>query len=194
MLFSGQLSFSEVEMSEEQCNNVVVEVNWDFWMNNDFMRILNSGVPLYLNASRDNRISAIYLAKPEIYNHPSVVSLLKSAPVLHENVACRALGDACKKGDVERVRELLTEGLADVNNDDDDGYTPLIHATIYNQTSVVSLLLTYKDLALDKATKNGYTALHFTCGHTFGEGGTSFPTFFFNEVNKSHTRELYFNI
>merc|ERR1719233_831978 len=39
--------------------------------------------------------------------------------------------------------------------------------------SVVSLLLSYKELVLDKATKKGYTALHFACG--VGGVGTSFP-------------------
>merc|ERR1719233_137929 len=39
--------------------------------------------------------------------------------------------------------------------------------------SVVSLLLSYNELVLDKATKEGYTALHFACD--VGEGGTSFP-------------------
>jgi len=158
-------------MSEEQRNNGV-EVNFDFWRNNDYMEILNSGVPLYVNDSRENWRSAIYCAKPEIYHLPSIVNLLKSAPVLHEKTDCHALGAACKSGDIERVRELLTEGLADINNDYYYGLTPLMIATKNNQTSVVSLLLTHKDLALDKATKMGLTALHFACG--FG-GGTSFP-------------------
>jgi len=158
-------------MYEEQCNNGV-EVNWDFWRNNDYMEILNSGVPLYVNDSRDNWFSAIYCAKPEIYHHPSIVNLLKSAPVLHENTACHALGVACESGDIERVRELLTGGLADINNVYYDGLTPLMIATKNNQTSVVSLLLTHKDLALDKATKWGLTALHIACGMG---GDTSFP-------------------
>jgi len=156
-------------MSEEQCNNVM-KVNRDFWWNNDYMEILNSGVPLYVSDASDNWISAIYCATPGIYRHPSIVNLLKSAPDLKKDTACRALGAACEQGDIERVRELLTEGLADINNDYDDR-TPLMHATYNNQTSVVSLLLTYKDLALDKVTKNGYTALHFACC----EGGLSVP-------------------
>ena len=78
------------------------------------MSILNSGVPLYVNNSRDNWISALYCAKPQIYHHPSIVSLLKSAPVLHKDTACYALGEACEKGDINRVKELLTEGMADI--------------------------------------------------------------------------------
>jgi len=164
-------------MSEEQCNNVV-EVNWDFWKNNDYMRILNSGVPLHVKDSSNNHclpgsvnwISARYCAKPEVYDHPSIVSLLKSAPGLQKDTACHALGVACMEGDVERVRELLTEGLADINNDH-FGRTPLMLAVKNNKTFVVALLLTYKDLVLDKPSVEGYTALHYACG--YGMGGTS---------------------
>jgi len=156
-------------MSEEQCNGVV-EVNCDFWMNNDYRSILNSGVPLSVDDSRNNWMNALFCSKPEIYHHPSIVNLLKSAPVLKKDTACCALNTACKSGDIERVKELLSEGLADINNDY-DGETPLMHATNKNQTSVMSLLLTYKDLVLDKATKEGYTALHFACD----ERGDSFP-------------------
>ena len=64
-LFSGHLSFSEVEMSEEQYNNVV-KVNRDFWWNYDYMRILNSGVPLQVGDSCDHYISVRGCARPEI--------------------------------------------------------------------------------------------------------------------------------
>jgi len=157
-------------MSEEQCNNGV-KVNGYFWLNNDYMKILNSGVPLYVNDSCDNLLSVLNCARPEIYHHPSIVNLLKSAPVLHKNTACHALGEACESGDIERVRELLTGGLADINNDYYEGRTPLMIATLNNKTSVVSLLLTHKDLILDKVTDEGYTALHIAC--VCVEGGTS---------------------
>jgi len=84
---------------------------------------------------------------------------------------CYALCLACQRGDIESVRELLTEGLADINNDYYIYLTPLMFATLHNQTSVVSLLLTCKELVLDKATERGSTALHFACR----DGGTSFP-------------------
>ena len=129
-------------MYEEQCTNIV-EVNFDFWEKNDYMKILNSGVPLYVSdSSDDNWISARYCAEPEIYNHPSIVNLLKTAPGLQKDTACRALAEACIDGDVEKVRKLLLEGLADINNEY-HGCTPLMLATANNKTSVVSLLLTY---------------------------------------------------
>jgi len=81
----------------------------------------------------------------------------------------RNLGKACESGDIEKVRELLIEG-ADINKEY-DGLTPLMHAAVNNKTSVVSLLLTYKELVLDKATEKGYTALHFACD----KGGISSP-------------------
>jgi len=84
---------------------------------------------------------------------------------------CYLLCIACQKGDIASVRELLTEGLADINNDYNLHLTPLMFATLSNQTSVVSLLLTCKELVLDKATREGNTALHFACR----DGRASFP-------------------
>jgi len=159
-------------MSEEQCNNAV-EVNWDFWCNNDYMRILKSGVPLSVNDSsdRDDWIFVEFCSKPEIYRLPSIVSLLKSAPLIHKETASYALCRACKSEDIDSVRELLIEGVADINNVDWEGLTPLMHSTLKNNTSVVSLLLKYKELVLDKVTEEGSTALHLAC---YGDG-TSFP-------------------
>jgi len=82
----------------------------------------------------------------------------------------RNLGKACASGDIEKMRKLLIEG-ADINKEYDGGLTPLMHATVNNKTTVVSLLLTNKELVLEKATKKGYTALHFACN----KGGASFP-------------------
>jgi len=150
-------------MSEGQCKNVV-EVNLDFWYEKDYMRILNSGVQLYVDDSRNNCISARYCAQPEIYHHPSIVRLLKSAPVLQKNTASYALGRACQDGNIETVRELLIGGLTDINNDYYHSRTPVMIAAMNNKPTVLSLLLTCKDLVLDKATKlEGYTALHYAC-------------------------------
>jgi len=154
-------------MSEEQCKKVV-EVNRDFWLENDYMRILDSGVPLYVDDSWYNWMSMLNCSKPEIYHHPSIVRLLKSSPVLHKNTASYALGKACQDGDIVRVRELFNEGVAGINDDVYlYGLTPLMIAAMNNQPSVVSLLLTYKELVLDKATNRGCTALHLACGKSF---------------------------
>ena len=177
----------KVIMSVEQCNKWV-EVNEDFWIRSNFMKILDSGVPLYLvnhrdlddiyasiRARDDFYTSVRYCAKLEIYSHPSIVRLLKSSPELHKKTACYAVGEACESGDIVTVKEMLSGGLVDINDcciGSWYGKTPLMHATIHNQISIVSLLLTYNHLVLDKATTQGYTALHFACD----KDGTSFPT------------------
>ena len=152
-------------MSEEHCNNWV-EVNREFWMKSDYRRILDSGVPLYVanSSSHDMSVSASYCAKPEIYSHPSIVRLLKSSPVLHKEAVQQKLSIACVKGDIETMKDLLSGGLVDINDGFIGlGFTPLMFATARNQTSIVSMLLTYNDLVLDKATEDGYTALHLAC-------------------------------
>ena len=158
-------------MSEEQCN-YWVEVNTEFWMKSDYMRILESGVPLYFcnSGALDRDISAIMCAKPEIYSHPSIVRLMKSSTVLHKETIQLKLGDACEFGDIVTMEELLIGGLVDINVCIRD-LTPLMHATALNQTSMVSMLLAYNNLELDTASWEGYNAFHFACG----KGGASFP-------------------
>jgi len=163
-------------MSEEQCNKGV-EVNVDFWRG-DYMKILDSGVPLFFvgkSSGFDLSRSAYHCAKPEIYNHPSIVRLLKSCPVLHKKTARYAVKNACEFGDIETVNALISRGLVDINillpslfiNN-----TLLMHATIHNQASIVSMLLTHNNLVLDKAREeDGATALHLACAFK----GTSFP-------------------
>ena len=148
----------KVEMSEEQGNNWV-EVNSDFWNKSDYMKILESGVPLFYvgNSSYcDLSTCAHRCAKPEIYNHPSIVRLLNSCPVLHKKTVIYAVEKACEFGDIETVKALISRGLVDINDGIiGRGLTPLMQATVYNQTSIVSMLLTYNNLVLDKATTEG---------------------------------------
>jgi len=177
-------------MSEEQCNKGV-EVNVGFWRG-DYMKILDSGVPLFFvgkSSGFDLPRSAYYCAKPEIYNHPSIVRLLKSCPVLHKKTARYAVKNACEFGDIETMNALISRGLVDINDD----FLPskvrqqsiskltlpyltyntlLMNATQLNQASSVSMLLTHNNLVLDKAREeDGATALHLACAFK----GTSFP-------------------
>ena len=165
---------SKVGMSEEQCNNWV-EVNRDFWKS-DYMKILDSGVPLFYvgnSSERDNTITAMCCAEPEIYSHPSMIRLLKSSPELHKKTAPYVMGKACRSSDIETMKELLHGGLVDINDEFlFIGETPLMYATIHNQASIVSMLLTHNNLVLDKAREeDGATALHLACNYK----GTSFP-------------------
>ncbi len=55
-------------------------------------------------------------------------------------LATEALAAAAKRGDVERVREVLEEGVSP-DAKDGGGYTPLIHAAARGRLAVVELLL-----------------------------------------------------
>ena len=165
-------------MSEEQCNKGV-EVNEGFWRG-DYMKILDSGVPLFFVGKSiiDLPRSAHYCAKPEIYNYPSIVRLLKSCPVLHKKTARYAVEIACEFGDLETMNAMISRGLFDLNDDDlllpssFFDHTLLMYATIHNQASIVSMLLTHNNLVLDKAREeDGATALHLACNSM----RTSFP-------------------
>ena len=50
------------------------------------------------------------------------------------------LNEACKTGNLERVKELIAGG-ADVNIQNNDGYTALIFASAYDYISVVQELI-----------------------------------------------------
>lgn len=90
----------------------------------------------------------------------------------HEPPGAVALFDACKKGDLEKVRQLLDQGV-DINvqraqpqkdiwmgvtPDLDVGFTPLMYAIEYRQPPVVDLLLE-KGADIEKRTVIGNTAL-----------------------------------
>ena len=48
--------------------------------------------------------------------------------------------DACENGDVEQVSSLISEGY-DVNEPDQEGFTPLIYAAFATQVNVCDLLV-----------------------------------------------------
>ena len=65
---------------------------------------------------------------------------------------------ACRKGNLERVRQLIQEGQ-DVNRDDSVGSTPLIWAAAYGQDQVVQELIR-AGADVNGKDKNKHTALH----------------------------------
>lgn len=68
---------------------------------------------------------------------------------------------AIKEGHVETVEELLTTRF-DVNCNDDEGFTPLHHATLYRNEFMVKFLLEHGAYPRAK-TRKGYTPLHTSC-------------------------------
>lgn len=48
--------------------------------------------------------------------------------------------DACRDGDVNRVKSLLTEDPSLVHNENCDGWTPLIYASINGESGPLSAL------------------------------------------------------
>lgn len=69
--------------------------------------------------------------------------------------------DACKAGDVEAVRQLLSAG-ADVNAKYEDGHTPL-HAACANDHPDTVRLLLEKGADMNVENRFGHTPLHLAC-------------------------------
>ena len=51
--------------------------------------------------------------------------------------------DACQGGDLDKVKELLAEGL-DANDIDDDGYTPTMIAATRGYANIVDYLISQR--------------------------------------------------
>ena len=68
------------------------------------------------------------------------------------------LFDACKNGNIDLVKKLLSYG-ADVNAKNNDGWTPLHYASRNGHTEIVKLLLEH-GVDVNCKNNNGYTPLH----------------------------------
>lgn len=80
-----------------------------------------------------------------------------------------ALLEACDRGNVQLVSELLAKGDIDVNAMDGDGWSPLYTACIHGLVDMVELLL--RDERVNPNLENAhrkYTAMHSVChnGHS----------------------------
>jgi ankyrin repeat protein len=90
-----------------------------------------------------------------------IVLALASAFVVAAN-ASEALHEAAKQNDVNKVQELLKDPDVDVDYPDEDGYTALMMAAIYNDaTEVVTQLIDAGANPDTTAGSYGYTALKF---------------------------------
>lgn len=100
--------------------------------------------PRSFEATVLRRIAAFALAASFI-----MASAGSSAGVLH---------DAAKSGDLERVQELVVDGV-DVNEGNVKGETPLIVASLEGQGEVANYLL-QRGAELDATSSSGLSALH----------------------------------
>ena len=91
------------------------------------------------------------------------------------------LSTYAKKNNIEGVRMLLENNLADVNERDASGATPLIHCVWDNHDEVVHLLLEH-GADVNIATLRGFTPLHFT----FERGHANLIELFFVQYGGDH--------
>ncbi len=68
-----------------------------------------------------------------------------------------SIHDACRRGDVDRVRALIAADPAVVDADDEHGWRPIFHAGLWRQESVVRLLI---EAGADLAAHDGYV-MHY---------------------------------
>jgi ankyrin repeat protein len=63
---------------------------------------------------------------------------------------------------IEAVKYLLDNKLIDVNIQDENGWTPLICASIYNRIEIVKLLLSYKNINVNHQNKWGRNSFNIS--------------------------------
>jgi len=76
------------------------------------------------------------------------------------------LCEASRDGDIQTVRDIVTSKEVDINDTENNEWTPLMCAMDYNQAEIVRFLLTQPELQLDKRNSISETALHWACGTT----------------------------
>jgi ankyrin repeat protein len=99
---------------------------------------------------------------PQSHNDDTVLELITSAR--SDKGWIGTLHIAAQKGHERIVRVLLLRGNMDVNNQDSDGRTPLIHAIIENHDSVVRLLLSH-GARIGVYDREGRSGLHWAVLH-----------------------------
>ena len=75
----------------------------------------------------------------------------------------KKLCDACYDGNIQTVRDIITNKHVDINDTQFHDTTPLMLAMRKNQTDVLKFLLSQPELQVDKRNIDGDTALHMAC-------------------------------
>jgi ankyrin repeat protein len=99
---------------------------------------------------------------PQSHNDDTVLELITSAR--SDKGWIGTLHIAAQKGHERIIRVLLLRGNMDVNHQDSDGRTPLIHAIIENHDSVVRLLLSH-GARIGVYDREGRSGLHWAVLH-----------------------------
>lgn len=69
----------------------------------------------------------------------------------------RSIHEACRRGDIDAVRKLISADPATVDADDEHGWRPIFHAGLWRHEPVVRLLI---EAGADLAAHDGYV-LHY---------------------------------
>ncbi|XP_013413506.1 ankyrin repeat domain-containing protein 27 [Lingula anatina] len=123
-------------------------------------RDMNGRTPMMISCILDNEEVGLKMAK---------ICLKAGAFLNAKDIFGRsALSYACMKGKHEIVRRILREDIMGVNDKDNDGNTPLIHAATSGKPAVVKLvvdILNRYGLPIDIRNNLGYTALLLAAKH-----------------------------
>ncbi|KAJ5715210.1 uncharacterized protein N7483_012391 [Penicillium malachiteum] len=115
--------------------------------------------PVYRRTSEPNILpESPHPQLPQSRNNDRILGLITSARV--DKGWMRMLHIAAQKGHERIVQVLLLSGNIDVNQQDSDGRTPLIHAIIENHDSVVRVLLSH-GARIGVYDRDGRSALHW---------------------------------
>lgn len=71
---------------------------------------------------------------------------------------------ALSSGSLQQVRHALSSGRTDINEFNDDGYTPLMEAVIGSNQGAIELLVR-SGSSIDKSNDNGHSALVLSAAH-----------------------------
>ena len=109
------------------------------------------------------------LANDDVAYKMARIFLQRGATFNNRDVMGRTvLSYACMKGKAALVQRILAEDIYEVNEPDNDGCTPLHHAAVQGNATIVKQMvekvLQYR-LDVDRKDKLGYTAFLLACKH-----------------------------